>query len=296
MHSLSIIIVNYNTGEVITQCLASVYSQTLGVDFDIWVVDNGSVDGSPDEIERSFPAVNVIRNSENMGFARANNLGIRASKGEYVFLLNPDTILLNNAVGILLDFMEHDTAGRVGCCGGSLYNEDMTPQIAYGNFPSLAEAAFQVFKLKKVFRRYYREKLRSSTENERGDTRKVDYIVGADMFLRRSALHRTGLFDEDFFLYFEDTELGYRLKRYGFHSVIVPEARIVHLVARASSRNTRIEKILWREKSRFLFFRKCHGNTTARLVKTLYILKEARRFLTGFRKRNWEMIKIIAKA
>ncbi len=293
---VSIIIVNYNTRDLTKECLSSVYARTKGVDFDVYVVDNASSDGSADEIARAFPAVKLIRNEENAGFARANNMAMRASTADYVFLLNSDTILVNNAVGIFFDFMEREENAAVGCCGGSLYDRDMAPQVAWGNLPSLKETAFQVFGLKKVFPRYYKEKLRTSMENRDGSIRKVGYIVGADMFIRRRALDRAGLFDEDFFLYFEDTELSFRMGQEGFASVIIPDAEIIHLAARSSSGDSKVAKIRLREKSRLLFFRKCYGKKVAHMVKILYITKQIQRLLFKFNRRNLETLKALYRA
>ena len=262
----------------------------------MYVVDNGSTDGTVEDLTDEFPGVKVIANTENAGFAKANNMAIRESEADFVFLLNPDTILVNNALKIFLDFMEEKTNEHVGCCGGSLYDKEMAPQIAYGNFPSLEETIFNVFRLKKLFPRYYREKLRTSTENRRDEMRRVGYIVGADMFIRKSALEKTGLLDESFFLYFEDTELCFRMKRHGFDSYIVPEAKIIHLVAQSSSKSTKIEKIAIREKSRFLFFRKCYGDGVARMVKALLVFKQATRLLSGSRKKNLEILKVMYRS
>jgi GT2 family glycosyltransferase len=270
--------------------------RTHNVDFDVYVVDNGSIDGTVDDLAEEFPGVKVIANTENAGFAKANNMAISDSEADYVFLLNPDTVLVNNAVKIFLDFMEEKGNERVGCCGGSLYDKEMTPQIAYGNFPSLEQTIFNVLRLKKIFPRYYRESLRSSSENKSDETRRVDYIVGADMFIRMSTLEKTGLLDEGFFLYFEDTELCFRMVRHGFNSVIIPEAKIIHLVAQSSSKSTKIEKIAIREKSRFLFFRKCYGDRVARLVKALLILKQLTRLLSKASKKNIDTLKILYRS
>ena len=128
------------------------------------------------------------------------------------------------------------------------------------------------------------------------EIRKVDYIVGADMFIRMSALEKTGLLDEGFFLYFEDTELCFRMVRHGFNSVIIPEAKIIHLVAQSSSKSTKVEKIAIREKSRFLFFRKCYGDRVAGLVKALLILKQLTRLISKASKKNIDTLKILYRS
>ncbi len=293
---VSIIIVNYKTKDLTKDCIRSILAKTEGVEFDIYVVDNASGDGSAEELKREFPEIKVIESATNGGFARANNMAMRESRADYFFILNPDTILVNNAVKIFCDFMDQEENRNIACCGGNLYDEQMSPQIAFGNFPSLAEVAFKVFRLKKVFRKYYREKLRASSEHMGDSVRTVDYVVGADMFIRKSVLDRIGLFDEDFFLYFEDTELSYRMARNGYASTILPDAKIIHLAGKASSDASKAKQIRMREQSRFLFFRKCYGGTIALLVKTLYLIQYGQRFLFGFNKKNREMLKIIWRA
>jgi GT2 family glycosyltransferase len=293
---VSIIIVNYKTKDFTKDCVRSILAKTEGVEFEISVVDNASGDGSAEELEEEFPGIRVIKNRTNGGFAWANNMAMRESRTDYFFILNPDTILVNNAVKIFCEFMEQEGNRNIACCGGSLYDEQMSPQIAFGNFPSLAEVAFKVFRLKKIFRKYYTEKLRASSEHVGESVRTVDYVVGADMFIRKSVLDKIGLFDEDFFLYFEDTELSYRMARNGYTSVILPDAKIIHLAGKASSHASRANRIRMREQSRFLFYRKCYGDAIALLVKTLYLLQYGQRFLFGFNKKNREMLKIIWRA
>ena len=293
---VSVIIVNYNTKELTKDCVTLVMEKTEGVEFDICVVDNASADDSAGELRRAFPGIKVIESRTNGGFARANNLAIRETRADYVFLLNSDTVLVNNAVRVLLEFMERQENRDVACCGGSLCDERMMPRPSYGNFPSLTGLAFKVFSLSKVFRRYYREKLRPSSKVHGSSALEVDYIMGADMFIRRSVLDEVGLFDEEFFLYFEDTELSYRMFRSGYRSMIVPQARIIHLSGMSGTDATEVESARVRERSKFLFFRKCYGKKAAFLAKLLHLVQYGRRFLLGFDRKSREMIGIIWKA
>ena len=122
---ISIIIVNYNTKKLIKNCLKSVFEKTQGINFEVYVVDNNSRDGSCEMIEQDFPQVKLIKNTKNKGFGAANNIAIRESNAKYVFLLNSDTILLNNAIKIFFDFMEKPENQKISCCGGNLYNKNM---------------------------------------------------------------------------------------------------------------------------------------------------------------------------
>ena len=195
---VSIILVSYNTKDLTRDCLKSVYEKTQGVEFEIFVVDNNSHDGSAEMIEREFPEVRLIRNSENKGFGAANNIAIRQSNAKYIFCLNTDTILLNNAVKIFFDFMEQPENQNVGVCGGALYDSDNCPTNYGGQFPSILHI-LQKFGLRNIFKK--------KTINYEKDIINVDYITGADIFFRKSVLDLVGLFDENFFIYYEETDL-----------------------------------------------------------------------------------------
>ena len=233
---ISVIIVNYNTKELIKNCLKSVFEKTNGVDFEVYVVDNNSHDGSCEMIEQEFPQVKLLKNKENKGFGAANNIAIRESRTKYVFLLNSDTVLLNNAVKIFFDFMEKPENQKVSCCGGNLYKEDLTYGFSYGNFPTVESVFFKRFYLHKFFKDYYRKKFNQGETESTKFIKEVDYVSGANMFLRKSVLDEVGLFDENFFLYYEETELTYRMHKNGYKSVIIPDAQILHLTG--ASRET----------------------------------------------------------
>jgi GT2 family glycosyltransferase len=269
---VSIIIVNYNTKELTLSCLKSVLEQTRDIEFDIYVIDNASVDGSPQVIRNEFPQVKLIENKENLGFGRANNIAIKDSQAKYVFLLNSDTVLINNAPKIFFDFMELEKSRDVACCGGNLYNPDMSAQPSFGNFPSIKQILFE-FGLSKIFKRYFYNHLSEGASNYDNFTKEVAHIIGADMFIRKEALNRIGPFDEDFFLYYEETELCYRMHLAGYKMMLVPEAKIIHFYSQSSAGIPSYKKIMLHEKSKYLYFKKCHGNRYANLAKLLYLLK-----------------------
>jgi GT2 family glycosyltransferase len=192
--------------------------------------------------------------------------------------------------------MERDENCNVGCCGGSLFDEKLNPLMSHGNFPSLKQTAFEVCNLKKIFKSYYRRQLNTSCSDIYSAPRKVGYISGANMFLRRKALEKVGFLDEDFFLYFEDTELCFRLLKGGYYSFIVPEAKIIHLFGQSSHEIQKDERLTLREQSRFKFFRKCYGPKAAFVLKILYILKNIERLLLNHDRQYARMIGIILKA
>lgn len=223
---LSVIIVNYKVKYFLEQCLHSVERAAKGVDCEVFVVDNASADGSVEYIKKRFPAVTVIASDVNLGFARANNLAIRESKGEYVLLLNPDTIVAENTFNDFIRFM--DSNPDAGGCGAYMLRTDgsfapesrrglPTPFVAFCKMSGLAA----MFPKSRTFGRYYMRYLDENEENC------IDIMSGAFMFLRRSALDKAGLLDEDFFMYGEDIDLSYRILKSGYTNHFLP-SRILH--------------------------------------------------------------------
>jgi GT2 family glycosyltransferase len=213
---VSIIIVNYNTKELLCNCLNSIYQNTKDINFEIIVSDNGSTDGSIDTIRRDFEKVILIENNKNIGFGAANNKGLDIARGRYVFYLNSDTVLQNNAIKIFFDFWknyhEKDVLGAIGC---NLVDENYEITHSYGNFPTvfnqvkiLLHINASLF-IKSIFRifKYNYQHLRKKPTMEKY-IGAVDYITGADLFCLND---KTMRFNEQFFLYFEEVELQYRL-------------------------------------------------------------------------------------
>lgn len=222
---VSIIIVNYNTKNLTLQCLESVYSFTKGLTFEVIVVDNSSYDDSISKIKQFYPQTILIESDKNLGFGIANNLGYLNSKGEFIFLLNSDTILINNAIKILWEFLnKHE---NIAIAGGQLYaNDGLTKVHSYSCFfPSIFMEIDQLFG--HIFSKLI-EKNRYEIIKKNGFFQ-VAFVTGADMMLRRSDIENLGFFDPLFFLYFEETELAYRYFKNGKISVFVPEAKIIHL-------------------------------------------------------------------
>ena len=218
---VSIIIVNYNTQELTLQCLRSVYEKTTGISFEVIVVDNASSDDSVRQVRLEFPKVKLIESPENLGFGRANNLGFENSTGDYIFLLNSDTLLINNAIEILWRFLNQHL--DIAIVGGQLFEEDgVTITHSYSFvFPSLL-MELDILLRGDITHRIENKKLKI-IEND--GFVPVAYITGADMMLRRIDIEKYGFFDPSFFLYFEETELSYRYYRNGRKSVFLPAAK-----------------------------------------------------------------------
>lgn len=224
---VSIIIVNYNTRVLVQNSIESIISKTKDIEYEIIVVDNASVDDSLD-IFPNDSRIKYIYNRNNLGFGLANNVGIEIAKGRNVFLLNPDTLLLNNSIKILSDFLDDNP--KVGCCGGNLFDENMQPVHSYSMLlPSFMWEMNLLFAHKIEYLIWGKNAQFNYTANPR----KVGYICGADMMLRRSVLDQVGCFSDRFFLYYEDTELSYRIKHAGYEIISVPKAKIQHLVGKS---------------------------------------------------------------
>ncbi len=224
---LSIVIVNYNVRYFLEQCLKSVYKALDGIEAEVFVVDNDSKDSSVEMVQEQFPQVKLIANSDNPGFSKANNQAIRQSKGEYVLLLNPDTVVEEHTFRKSLEFMDaHPDAGGLGIKmidgKGNYLPESKrglpTPWVAFYKIFGLTA----IFPRSKKFARYYMGHL-SEDENQ-----EVEILAGAYMLMRKSVLDEVGLLDEDFFMYGEDIDLSYRILKGGYKNYYLADSTIIH--------------------------------------------------------------------
>ncbi len=264
---LSVIIVNYNVKYFLEQCLHSVRRAMTGIEGEIFVVDNNSVDGSVKMLEEKFPEVVVIANKENQGFSKANNQAIKISKGEYVLLLNPDTIVEDDTFQKVIDFMDtHEDAGGLGVKmidGKGRF----LPESKRG-LPTPAVAFYKIFGLARLFPRSKFFGQYHLTYLDKEKTHQVDVLSGAFMLLRRKALDKAGLLDETFFMYGEDIDLSYRLTKAGFKNYYYPEARIIHYKGE-STRKTSVNYVFTFYNAMIIFARKHFSQQNARLFSFL---------------------------
>jgi len=232
---LSVIIVSFNVRSFLKQCLLSVRKASENITCEIIVIDNNSTDDSCEMVLKEFPEVNLIRNRTNSGFSVANNQGIKMSVGRFVLLLNPDTIVEEDTFTKCLNFMsQHNDAGATGV---RMVNGDgiFLPESKRA-LPDPTTAFFKIiglaflFPSSPVFNKYYLAQLDSF------ETSPAEVISGAFMFLRRDALDKTGLFDEDFFMYGEDIDLSYRLLQNGYNNYYFPGTQIIHFKGKSTSR------------------------------------------------------------
>lgn len=254
---VSIIIVNWNTKDILRNCLDSIYTQAAkSVEFEVIVVDNASNDGSVQMVEKEFPQVLLNQNPENRGFAAANNQGVRVSKGRYVLLLNPDTIVLDNAIAKVVSFadMRKDIA-VVGC---RVLNIDHTLQPTCFMYPSILNMLLSSCYLYKLFLKSHFFGRERMSWWDRSDVREVDVVTGCFMLVRREAIEQVGFMDERFFMYGEETDWCYRFKKAGYKVVYMPFAEIIHLGGE-STKQVATRMMLLNKGSKLLFLGKHKG-------------------------------------
>jgi len=276
---VSIIIVNYNTNTLIKQCIRSIYKHTKDIQFEIIVIDNASSDGSQLMIETEFPNVLLIESKENLGFGKANNLGVKQASGNFLFLLNSDTILIENSIKVLKEFLEKKNDPLVAAVGCKLLDINRKPHISYGNFPSIYQELFE-YGLSKIFSKYFKKRLSPSVIDSGTQIKEVDYIMGADMFFKKTIFDTIEGFDEDFFLYYEETEICFRLNKFGYKIIWNPETSIIHYLGASEKNQNGINYWILEQlqKSKILYYKKCHGNTMATIAKFISIPKTLIRY------------------
>ena len=251
---LSIVIVNYNVEHFLEQCLFSVRKAIANIEAEIYVVDNNSVDGSLKMLAEKFPEVKVIANKDNVGFSRANNQAIRISTGEYVLLLNPDTVVEDDTFTKTIEFMDsHPDAGGLGVKMVDGKGRFL-PESKRG-LPTPATAFYKMFGLTKLFphskrfAHYYMGHLDNDEINE------VEILAGAFMLMRRATLDKCGLLDETFFMYGEDIDLSYRITLAGYKNYYYPKTRIIHYKGE-STKKTSVNYVLVFYKAMEIFVKK----------------------------------------
>ena len=290
MPSLAIVIVNYNTRDLLRACLESLVAGAARCATTVWVVDNASADGSAAMVRASFPHVRLIASERNGGFAYANNLALRDvlragrdarsptdSAGadghtpdtafDYVLLLNPDTIVPPGALDALVDYMERHPA--VGACGPKLLLADGSLDLACRRaFPTPAAFIYHAVGLSKHFPKSRRFGAYNLTDLDPDEETEVDSVVGACMLVRGSVVREVGLLDEAFFMYGEDLDWAYRIKQYGWRIMYVPGV-VVHHHKRAASRQRPIASIRHFYHAMRVFHRKHYAATTPAPVNLL---------------------------
>ncbi len=262
---LSIGIISYNTKEMLGDCLKSIADQGGDYLANTTVIDNASNDGSQQLVKDGFSTVKLIENKENQGFAKAANQAIKKSDGDMVVVLNTDTVLHENSLENLIDFMK--SCPQAGAVGPLLLNPDGSNQASGRRFPSFFDASIHAFlgvvaPNNRYTRRY------KLLDWDRNNKREVDWISGAAICLRKKAAQDVGLFDERYFMYVEDMDLCYRLWENGWKVFLLPEAKVTHHIGQSSKQfnNQMIKEF---EKSIFRFFKKQNAGSLKRYLSPM---------------------------
>ncbi len=251
---LSVVIVNYNVKYFLEQALHAVRKACIDIESEVFVVDNHSLDGSCDMVRNLFPEVNLIENKDNFGFAKANNQAIRLSRGKYILLLNPDTVIEEDCFKKVIKFMDQTPdAGAVGVKmidgSGKFLPESKrglpTPEVAFYKISGLAA----LFPKSKKFGKYHLGFLNQDQIHE------VDVLAGAFMMLRHDVLQEVGLLDEDYFMYGEDIDLSYCINKAGFKNYYFPDTTIIHYKGE-STKKTSVNFVFTFYKAMVIFAQK----------------------------------------
>ena len=244
---LSIVIVNWNTKKLLLDCLASIYGTIKGISFDIFVVDNASSDGSVAAVRTAYPDVKLIENEKNLGFAAANNKALRQMNGKYALLLNTDTVLTDGAIEKIHDYMVTHNDVAMAC--GQLLNEDGSKQNSVANFPSILSLLVNETLLRIIFPKKF-----PSKRQEYKSPIEVDSCIGACLMVRKKAMDEVGLLDERYFFFLEETDWALAMRKAGWKSCFVPDAKIFHLQGQSAGDNVNARIMFYR--SRYAYFRK----------------------------------------
>jgi GT2 family glycosyltransferase len=286
---ISIIIVNYNSLDFIKGCLGSIegiagsgqYKKNRS-SYEILVVDNKSGDGSQEYLKKQSKINDILHfipNKENVGFSRASNIGALKAKGKYLLFLNPDTKFLEGDLRSLVDFYnKNGINSRVGVVGAKILNTDGTLQLSSRSFPTLARQFYESYFLYRMFRktRVFGSYFMSWWDHQR--EREVDWLAGSFMFIKKDVFMESGMFDEDYFMYSEDSDLCLRLYRKGFKNYYFPYFIIEHIDRAVASRNMAAREAgIW--TSRGLYFKKNYSQTHAVLLSLTYLAGVINRIL-----------------
>ena len=268
--NVSIIYVNYHTSGLIQQSIISIIEKVKDIDYEIIIVDNNS-EKNLEELfsDNIYSTVRIkyIQLPENIGFGRANNEGVKHAEGKYMFLLNPDTILLNNAVKILYDFLEANP--KVGACGGNLLSPDSTPAHSFRKIYPGIRWEFQEFT-----RHYFAHPFnkRARFYNFTPDPMKVAYISGADLMIKKDIYIASKGFPEDIFMYWDDVAICFQIEKLGYQIYSVPQARILHLESRSFDNLDKSFKTDLQEKFRIVYFKKYKDTFSTSVSNFIYHL------------------------
>jgi N-acetylglucosaminyl-diphospho-decaprenol L-rhamnosyltransferase len=265
MPDVSIVIVSFNTRELLRACLKSVMASNA-VSLEVFVVDNNSSDKSAEMVEAEFPRVTLIRNSENRGFAAANNLALPRAAGHYVLLLNPDTVVQSDTLIRLVAFM--DSQPSAGICGPKVLNSDGSLQSCGYTYPTILSEIRQSKNINKLIRLFVGE---APTFPPTDQPRQAEWVDGCCLMIRRSVIEQIGLLDEQYFLYAEELDWCFNAHKHGWAIYTVPSAQMTHHQGK-SSEQKRDSSLALLIETRLSFYRKNYGALNALMISIVYVL------------------------
>ncbi|WP_018758677.1 glycosyltransferase family 2 protein [Paenibacillus terrigena] len=264
---LSIIILNYNTRQLTLDCLQSVYASTTSYRYEVILIDNNSSDDSVEHLQRHYPSTHLIANQENVGFSRANNQGMLVAQGRYILLLNSDTIVESETFEIMLQFMDsHPEVGTSGC--KLILPDGSLDKACRRGFPTPSASFYYAFGLSRMFPnnpRFNQYQLGYLSPDE---SYPIDCLVGAFMLVRREAIDQVGMLDEEFFMYGEDIDWCYRIKKAGWQNYYYSRTFITHYKG-ASSRRKPFKIIYEFHRAMYLFHKKHYRKHYSILINGL---------------------------
>lgn len=280
---LSIIIVSFNTRDLLRNCLKSIYNlKPEASNLEVIVVDNDSTDGSPAMVKKEFSQVKLIVNKKNLGFAAANNQGIKKAQGRYLLLLNPDTLILENALAKMVAFMDKNK--KIGIATCQLLNEDKTVQASGGFFPDLPRAFAWMFFLddlpfvSRLIKTYHPHEPSFYTKDPFYQKEHFqDWVTGAFFLIRKEVVEKIGLLDEKYFMYVEEVDYCFRAKKNGFLVAYTPIAKIIHFGRKSLRRPG--EAIIREYKGLKIFYKKHYSSYQLPLLVLFLKVGAALRFL-----------------
>ncbi len=263
---LSIIIVNWNVRDLLRECLRSIEDEKGDLSLEIIVVDSASNDDSAAMVRSEFPSVHLIACTENVGFPRGNNIGLQEARGDYLLLLNPDTVIVDDALAVLVSYLQVNP--DVGVVGPQLLNPDGSVQSSRRRFPTAATGFFESTWLEGlapgILRRYYALDLPDDA------TADVDWLTGACIMVPRLAYEAVGGLDEGYFMYSEELDWCRRIKESGRRVVYYPAARVIHHVGKSSEQAVTARHINF-NRAKLRYFRKYHGRFMAAVLRVFLL-------------------------
>lgn len=265
-NNISIVIVNYNSGKLLVECLKNIFTSEINQGIETIVIDNASNDNSLLNAEKIFAQVKYIKNNKNLGFSKAVNQGIKLASSDFILLLNPDALVNLDNLLKMHNFL--CSISNAGIVGPKLLNEDGSIQLSCRSFPTFVNAIFNRYSFfTRLFpkNRYSRKYLYTDWNHDH--FRKVDWVSGACLLARKEALEQIGLLDEDYFMYCEDIDLCYRAKHANWDTYYYPEVSVKHLI-RGGEKRASLKSILDHHMSMYIFYKKNYNKGL--FIRNLY--------------------------